>query len=258
MNALKRGSKGKYSDGREKPLSTLISFNVSDEILNFKIYSELFRNTFTDEEILRFIPSTVEFKKYLKFWDDSKPSSLCFGIKIDKNLVPTNYTYLKLKFEGEIVDQFKTNDLGLNYTSDFVGIAYEYKNGKTVEKKYWYYDDVDNIQKIITRFNLQSEVLDHPIYHIEYTEFASGESKIIIVYDYYNSIHANSSFLDDLIHSSFSDTTKNLVWFMKNEFCLEPRYFGVYDKNITSLYWSLTGKELDNPHLMLNIHSYNT
>ena len=75
MNALKRGSKGKYSDGREKPLSTLISFNVSDEILNFKIYSELFRNTFTDEEILRFIPSTVEFKKYLKFWDDSKPSS---------------------------------------------------------------------------------------------------------------------------------------------------------------------------------------
>jgi hypothetical protein len=261
MNGLKRGCKAiDLKTGKPRPLSTLLSVNTTPyTISNFKLYCELFRDDFTDDEILKFIPYTRDFKKYLPFWDKTRYSSLCFGFKQNKELQPTKYTYLKIRYEN-VKNEFEVNQLNIPYKTDFVGVAFEYFwiYDLCIKKKYWYYDDKDDIKFIISKFGLEETVLNHPINHIEYTEFQSGESKIIVVYDYYDCINFNHQFLPTLIENgNFSKSTKDVVKFMKETFNLNPHYFGVYDENFTSIYWSLTRTPLIDTRFNAIIDNYN-
>jgi len=256
INNLNRGQK-------KDPLSTLISFNFYKETVHtFKLYAELFKS-FSEDEILKFLPETTQFEKYFPYWNNTRNSSLCFGIKLNNDLEPIYYTHIKFDPNKRIFDKFskfknpKMLDITYNYEEVETGISFEYYKQTCTEKRYWYFYDDENKNKICKKFDMSNEYINH----IEYTEYDDNTSKIIMVYDYPQdwggtNIGTPTNYVYEQLKKHNHELIDNCVDFFKNEFDILPKYFGSYNNSeIISIYWSLTKKwnAMNKPYLKNHI-----
>lgn len=237
INSLKRGFKDIKKTGYPSRLSTLLSFNFKNKkIVNFKVYCEIFRE-FNDNEILQFLPESENFKKYFKFWNRELPSSLCFGIKINRKLIPTQYFHIK--FIDTLLPEFKDCKIFKERpTFNRTGISFEYEKNKIVKKYYFYYTNKEDISYFLEKNNINEKIEN--VDHIEFTEFDTGEQKIIVVYHYQNF----SSF--DVIREKFYNvpSIKRSVEYFKQTHDILPSYIGIYKNTTLGIYWSISSKPL--------------
>lgn len=248
INTVGRGFKIIPPNTKPQPLSTLISFNFNKtgKIALFKIYCEIFRK-FNNDEVLNFLPNADHFQKYFSFWDKKIHSSLCFGIKLNRKFEPIKYFHIKFGNNKKIAQEFfnlKIFDI-IPYNNHELGISYEYKGNKFIEKKYVYFKAKNEIQKILKNFNLIENI--NIIDHIEYTSFNNSE-KIIVVYKLEN--FKTPEYAYNLLRDKIKNTSKRCVCTFKTSFGLLPVYGGSYDNNIISLYWSLTNNKFLSPEII--------
>jgi len=238
INNIGRGVKDINQTGFPSKLSTLISFNFKEnKLLNFKIYCEIFRK-FKKYEILKFLPTDKDFNYYFSYWDNTLSSSLCFGIKVDKDHLPTQYFHIKL---NRVIKEFTECKIYKERpTFKRTGISFEYTGSSVKKKYYFYFTESDDIEYFKQKYNL---TLDGGcIDHIEFTEFDNGDQKIIVVYSYKNEA-AYSNIQKTFFHHTL---IKDCVEYFTQDHDLLPCYFGVYKNNTIALYWSVTEKELKN------------
>jgi hypothetical protein len=138
INNINNTNRGlKIINNKIRPLACLISFNfIKNKITNFKIYCEIFKN-FKDDDILKFLPNAEDFKKYIKFWGKTIESSLCFGIKIDRHQVPTQYFHIKFS-ENTFLEEFNNLEISkiFNITNKRKGLSIEYtKQNKIIKTR---------------------------------------------------------------------------------------------------------------------------
>jgi len=232
INSIDRGIKDINKTGYPSKLSTLISFNFREnELLNFKIYCEIFRK-FKKYEILKFLPTDKEFSYYFNYWDTELPSSLCFGIKVNTNHDVTQYFHIKLNCVLREFTECKIYKTRPSFTR--TGISYEYTKEQIKKKYYFYYTKTEDIEFFKNTYNLVLE--NGCIDHIEFTEFDDGEQKIIVVYSYKNEA-AYSNIQKEFFQYN---TLKQCVEYFVQDHNLLPCYFGVYKNNTIALYWSIT------------------
>jgi len=235
INSIGRGlKKSTYNPILLTPLSTLISFNFFlEKILNFKIYCEIFR-TFNDNEITMFLPTPKDFNSTIEYWDKDRPSSLCFGIKIDRKQKSTKYFHIKLikNFKNFPENNFLIYN-NIHYSG--IGLSFEYTTGTQTKKKYYYYiTDTTEIFKFLKIFKLIIPI--EWIDHIEFTALNENSNKYIIVFKY-----NTHKCIDSMkINSLKTGIKRSAINFFKNKFNVLPSYFGSYDKDIVSIYWSAT------------------
>lgn len=256
INFIGRGPKRNVQiPSQLSPLSTLVSFNfLKNKIVNFKIYCEIFRN-FNDLEILKFLPTTEDFRNTISFWNDKLPSSLCFGIKIDRNQKTSQYYHIKLK---EKLNCFPDNkyleqsDIKYSHT----GMSFEYCDNKKISEKYYFY--ITNEEEIIKFLSLKKlQIPVQWIEHIEFTIFNDGSIKYIIIFKY----KSNKCIVGMQENGVYTGIKKQSIDFFDKKFNVMPSYFGNYDKNICSIYWSSTETPIaigdktipNNTHFSLNV-----
>ena len=249
INRLNRGKKN-ISSSNEK-LSSLISFNfIKNKISTFKVYCEIFRK-FSSSEILTFLPTDNDFLYYFKFWDNFLHSSLCFGIKLNRKLVPIYYFHIKFGKNSYKLNEFKLLSIfkNINYNSHNFGISYEYRSiNDYIKKFYVYFFKEDEIMYLLNKFNIIEDPIN--IDHIEYTELSNGDNKIIIVYKLNN--FKTSTLAKNQLYKKNSILERSIDFFL-NEFGILPTYFGKYKNTTTSVYWSLTDNILNKPYVLFHI-----
>ena len=248
INLIGRGlKKSTHNPNYLAPLSTLVSFNFfREKIINFKIYCEIFRK-FNKEEIAIFLPTSKDFEDTIEYWDSSRPSGLCFGLKIDREQNATKYFHIKLTREFK---NFPENDyLVLNKIHhDAIGMSFEYAaEGQTIKKYYYYITDAHEILKFlkIAKLDIPIEWIDH----IEFTALPQNNNKYIVIFKY--NTHKCDNGME--INGLKLGIKRRSIAFFKNEFNVLPSYFGSYDKNIVSIYWSATETPINiNGNYVLN------
>jgi hypothetical protein len=218
----------------------LLSFNVSKKIDMFKVYFEIDR-IYSEEVITQFLPTSEDFLKFVKYWNRSRESSLCFGKKITDTGDVVDYFHIKFDPAKKVYREFpeflapKFTDRSYDLNSE-TGVSYEYINGKKIQKNYFYYTmPLDKIF-IAKKFNLS---FDNPS-HYEYTEF-ENDCKVISVYDQnFSTNDAVIRFLD----KANNPIINHLVDYFNTNYELLPQFYGVY-KNFakTAIYWSLTNRK---------------
>lgn len=235
INNIGRGPKRNLATPSQlSPLSTLVSFNfLKEKIVNFKIYCEIFRN-FNNDEVRRFLPIDDDFRNTISHWNNHAPSSLCFGIKINRKQIPYQYYHVKLKNKLACFPEnnyLESNDIKYSST----GMSFEYcENKKIYEKYYFYITQEEEIIKFLSLKNLQIPV--QWIEHIEYTVFQDTSSKYIVVYKY----KSDKCIVGVNENNIYKGIKKQSIDFFNEKFNIAPSYFGKYDKDIYSLYWSAT------------------
>jgi hypothetical protein len=234
INSVGRGFKRqKNNPSNLCNLSTLVSFNFyKEKLVNFKVYCEIFRH-FNDKEIVSFLPTPEHFKHYINFWDSNRDSSLCYALKLDRKYNPTQYFHIKLnKFLHEFYECEMLFKNKINFTS--VGVSYEYSHDKAKKKLYYYITEESEIIKIFSLFNLTVPV--QWVDHIEFTYLGNNEIKVIVIYKF----RINKCIVGLKENNLYTGIKKKAVDFFYDKFFIYPSYFGKYDKDICSLYWSAT------------------
>jgi len=229
----------KQLENKPRP-AFLISFNISDDFETFKIYYEIDRQ-YSVDTIKKFLPTEKDFLKYIPYWNNNRESSLCFGIKIDKNFNPIQYFHIKFDPNKKIYNDFaefkkpKFFDRSYDLNTE-TGVSFEYKNETSIQKNYFYFHSLRDKVFISSKFNVPFENVNH----FEYTEF-SDKNKVIAVHDnYFNPDKCVKSYLLGLKNDKINQS----ILYFEEKYNLSPEFYGVYENNkVVAIYWSLTSKQ---------------
>ena len=229
----------KQLDNKQRP-AFLISFNISNDFETFKIYYEI-NKQYPLDVLKKFLPTEKDFLKYIPYWNKDRESSLCFGIKIDKNLNPIQYFHIKFDPSKKIYNDFaefstpKFFDRQYDLSTE-TGVSFEYQNGIGIQKNYFYFHTLQDKAFISSKFNVPLENVNH----FEYTEF-SDKNKVIAVHDnYFNADKCVKSYLLGLKN----ERIKESIIYFEEKYNLSPEFYGVYgDNKVVAIYWSLTTKQ---------------
>ena len=211
----------------------LVSVNISNNaVISYKLYFEI-KHELSNKDILKFLPYSDDYRKYIPYWDSNRESSLCVGLKLNNS---TYREYLHIKFESnnvlEVDSELERPKLiSIPFLSKKRGVSFEYLKHVSVKKNYFYFYHPLEKKFIKNKFNISDEVD-----HFEYTEIGD-ESKVIAVHNT-NEIAQSLNFLS--LQNSIC-INQWIDWFKKT-FSIEPTLYGIYDNNTVSIYWSFTGK----------------
>lgn len=148
-----------------------INFN-KNKILNIKFYFSFFK-PLTDSEIKYLLPIKYfnEFKSHYNFWLPTKNYNslhrgVTFALKIKDDKI-TNYYHLRVPNITHACPEKISNLQNDNY----IGISKEINQNDSIVKKYFYYDNQDEMKILINNFNQNwvSKYLNK-IEQIEYIE----------------------------------------------------------------------------------------
>jgi len=232
INSTCRGIK--LVNGIPRQLANGISFNFyKNKISLFKLYCEVYKK-FSEHEVLRFLPCSKDYNKYIDYWDKNKESGLCFGFKLNRQFQPINYFHIKFGKNYKFTNILINKDI--NTKDHDQGVSYEYVCGSLLEKKYIYFKDKDEIKFLLRLFKINENT--KLLNHIEYTETASYK-KVILIYNLVN-------YKNEKTITGESPVQRKCIEYFRKFHNLLPVYRGKYDSNIHSYYWSLTDNRLNN------------
>lgn len=214
-----KANKNAFLVGKNYTCNNVDTIKLYCEIKNSDI--NLLYNFFNSNELI---------DKLLPYWNNTRESSLCVGIKyfIEKKVF-VNYFHIKFNLDKELDDFKKPKNLFVP-KNNLRGASVEFINNKCFLKKYYYYNT--QLEKLILckKYNLKS-VPDH----FEYTE-SKDSNKVIFVYD--NKSHLSTS--KELLkkQNKFIENDIKDIFYKINKL---PSFYGSYiGSDITSVYWSLT------------------
>jgi hypothetical protein len=235
INSINSTCRGiKLVNGIPTQLANGISFNFyKNNVSLFKLYCEVYKK-FSEHEVLRFLPCSKDYNKYIDYWDKNKESGHCFGFKLNRQFQPINYFHIKFGKNYKFTNILINKDI--NTKDHDQGVSYEYVCGSLLEKRYVYFKDKDEIKFLLKLFNINESL--KLLNHIEYTETTSYK-KVILIYNLVN-------YKNEKAIAGESPMQRKCIDYFRKIHNLLPVYRGKYDSNIHSYYWSLTDNRLSN------------
>lgn len=145
-----------------------------DDITSIKIYFSFFHKI-DEKDVLKFIPISEDYNKYIHLWQESKTRSLehsgcAFTVKIKPGKPITYGFHYRLKPSKETYDLIGRPSLipfNVDELDTRPGINFEYCNNETLVKRYYYFHTTEHLEYFAKRYN-NSFVKDLQL--LEYTE----------------------------------------------------------------------------------------
>lgn len=167
------------SSAKKTPYLNYFGFNYdSEKITGVKIYVAFFHRLKL-EEIALLLPDPSDLLRYYDDWEESDKitrdhSGCTFALKISPDLSITNYFHLRIKPRAFATPYFGLPDhLRLRWMElqQYAGISYEYKNGKSLKRLYFYLTEWTTMKEAIKRCNDEFFVTSESVpSFVEYTE----------------------------------------------------------------------------------------
>jgi hypothetical protein len=222
-----------------------LNFNSLGQLVSVKFYFAFFHRL-TKEEILKFIPHTIDFDKYYHLWEESKIRSLehtgcTFELKFKNSFEPTDGFHFRLKPIKESYDLIGYPEkISLNplECGTRPGINFEYTGAEMLMKKYFYFEDQlskDYIADLFQKPFAKKAAL------LEYTEAKDIQKVNIWRFDYSNENMSRPNY--------FEGVEKDVIEMVRNKYGLIPISDGFYKNDLTKAvyFFNTDNKNLELP-----------